>query len=188
VNATVRVVGFGADEQQMLGVKRQGTAAIDRVDAATFRIRAAPALSCNGDSGGPVLLTAGGVEQLAGVTSFGDPQCTLSGTNVRVDPQTSWIQTTLVQIAALPAPMPRAPLDPAVDFCAQACSGDDQCPAGMLCTDGRCAPLGLNPGRFGAPCTDACATGTCVALADGCRCLVDCNAPMPGGCSVTRFR
>jgi V8-like Glu-specific endopeptidase len=187
VNATVRVVGFGADDQQQVGVKRQGTAAIDQVDAATFRIRAAPALSCNGDSGGPVLLTSGGVEQLAGVTSFGDPQCTSSGTNVRVDAQASWIQMTLAQIAATPPPSPRAPLDPSVDFCAQPCSGDDQCPANLFCTDGRCAPFGLSAGRFRAACTDTCATGSCVALADGCRCLVDCNAPMPGGCSVTRF-
>ena len=187
LNATVRVVGFGADDRQLVGVKRQGSAAIDQVDAATFRIRAAPALSCNGDSGGPVLMTAGGVEQLAGVTSFGDPQCTTSGTNVRVDPQTTWIQTTLAQIAATPTAPARAPLDPAADFCAQACSGDDQCPAGMFCTNGRCAPFGLNAGRFGAACADTCAAGNCVALSDGCRCLVDCNAPMPGGCSVTRF-
>lgn len=188
VNATVRVVGFGADDQMMVGVKRQGTAAIDQVDPATFRIRAAPALTCNGDSGGPVLLTSGGVEQLAGVTSFGDPQCTSSGTNVRADAQASWIQATLAQIADTPAPAARAPIDPAADFCAQPCSGDDQCPAGMLCTDGRCAPLGFHAGRFGAMCTDTCAAGTCVALAGGCRCLVDCNAPMPGGCSMTRFR
>ncbi len=187
VNATVRVVGFGADEQQTVGVKRQGTASIDQVDATTFRIRPAPALTCVGDSGGPVLLTAGGIEQLAGVTSFGDAQCASSGTNVRVDAQTSWIQTTLAQIAATPPPPPRASLDPAVDFCAQACSGDEQCPAGLLCANGRCAPLGLNAGRFGAVCTSTCATGTCVALSDGCRCLVDCNAPMAGGCSVTRF-
>jgi secreted trypsin-like serine protease len=188
VNATVRVVGFGADDQMMVGVKRQGTAAIDQVDAATFRIRAAPALSCNGDSGGPVLLTSGGVEQLAGVTSFGDPGCSISGTNVRVDSQSGWIQTTLAQIAALPAPAPRGPIDPAADFCAQACSGDDQCPAGMLCTDGLCALIGFQPGRFGAACTDTCANGTCAAIAGGCRCEVDCNAPMPGGCSMTRFR
>jgi secreted trypsin-like serine protease len=188
LNATVRVVGFGADDQMMVGVKRQGTAAIDQVDAATFRIRAAPALSCNGDSGGPVLLTAGGVEQLTGVTSFGDPQCTISGTNVRVDVQTSWIQTTLAQIASTPPPAPRAPIDPAADFCAQACSGDPQCPAGMVCTDGRCAPIGFPAGRFGAACTDTCAPGNCVALAGGCRCLVDCNPPMSGGCSMTRYR
>jgi hypothetical protein len=188
VNATVRVVGFGADEQQHVGVKRQGTSAIDQVDAASFRVRPAPSLSCNGDSGGPVLLTAGAVEQLAGVTSYGDPQCTISGTNVRVDPQSSWIQTTLGQIAATTAPAPRAPIDPAFDFCAHSCSGDDQCPAGMFCRDGQCAPFGLNAGRFGATCTADCSTGACVALSNGCRCLVDCNAPMTGGCSVTRFR
>jgi V8-like Glu-specific endopeptidase len=187
VNATVRVIGFGADEQQHIGTKRQGTAAIDQVDAASFRIRAAPSLSCNGDSGGPVLLSAAGVEQLAGVTSLGDPQCTISGTNVRVDAQMSWIQSTLAQIAAMAAPSPRAPLDPNADFCARPCSSDGDCPDRMFCASGRCAPFGLNAGRFGAACTSSCSTGNCVTLAGGCRCLTDCNAPMPGGCSVTRF-
>jgi hypothetical protein len=28
----------------------------------------------------------------------------------------------------------------------------------------------------------------CIALTDGCRCLVECNPPTTGGCSVSRFR
>jgi secreted trypsin-like serine protease len=196
VGTTVRVVGFGADELQVVGLKRQGPAAIDQVDPATFRIRAAPALSCSGDSGGPVLLADAGVEQLAGVTSFGDAQCAISGTNVRVDAQASWLQATLATIAQLaPAPA-REAIDPAGDFCSRACTVDADCPEGMLCTDGqdglRCTLLGLPAARFGPPCLadDSCGGEVCATLPDGCRCLQPCSTRPPmggGGCSVTRF-
>ncbi|MEP6863194.1 MAG: trypsin-like serine protease, partial [Deltaproteobacteria bacterium] len=52
VGTTTRVVGFGLDEMGGLGVKRTGTTSITQVDARDFVIGPAPAMSCDGDSGG----------------------------------------------------------------------------------------------------------------------------------------
>jgi Trypsin len=41
--------------------------------------------ACNGDSGGPSFFITEGVETLAGVTSSGDAECTLDGSNQRSD-------------------------------------------------------------------------------------------------------
>ena len=48
-----------------------------------YLYRAAPGIACHGDSGGPGLMTVGGVERLVGVSSRSD--CTAVGTDTRVD-------------------------------------------------------------------------------------------------------
>jgi hypothetical protein len=50
---------------------------------------------CSGDSGGPMFLTRDGVEFLAGVTSFGDPDCVAFGVSTRVDTFTDLITGAL---------------------------------------------------------------------------------------------
>lgn len=56
--AEVRLVGFGSSAAGAMdaGVKREGTAVISAVAATTFDIAPQPAMSCQADSGGPVLL------------------------------------------------------------------------------------------------------------------------------------
>src|SRR5690606_4131007 len=51
--SSVRVVGFGQPRSTdpVTGIKRTGTAVVTSVDDASFRIEAAPAMTCHGDSG-----------------------------------------------------------------------------------------------------------------------------------------
>lgn len=191
VGSAARVVGFGADDNGMLGVKRTGNATVDAVNAADFRIAPAPGLSCGGDSGGPVLLTIAGSEQLAGVTAYGDPECQISGTNERVDVQQSWIGDTLAAIAALPPASARAPLDPRSDFCSRGCVSDGDCPNQTSCVMGACGLAGMAAGNFAEKCTGLpsdCGGGLCATVPDGCRCYVPCGSQRStGGCSFVGF-
>lgn len=194
VNATVRVAGFGVDENGHLGVKRQGTAKVTGLGMTTFDIAASPAMSCEGDSGGPVLIDVGGQSRLLGVTSFGDLACTI-GTNSRIDAYLAgFIAPILAEVAQ--AGGPRAAIQPGFDTCTAGCSSDADCPRGTSCRAGSsdrkaCALSGLPPGRFGQSCTsqDGCPGGQCVeANGAGCLCYQLCDAPppQPAGCSVAR--
>jgi MYXO-CTERM domain-containing protein len=85
----VRLVGFGktvaggADS----GVKREGSATISRVDPSTIYLGAGAALTCNGDSGGPMFLERDGATVLAGVHSRSD--CETVSLNQRLDVELS---------------------------------------------------------------------------------------------------
>jgi hypothetical protein len=176
LGSTVRVVGYGLDDVGAIGRKRSGDATIDQVEPRRFRIVPGPALSCNGDSGGPVFIGT----ELAGVTSFGDTACVFSGTNVRIDVLVdAFVAPTLDAIAALPEG-DGTPLAPGEDLCARICTQDRDCPPDFTCvTDGtsrRCGYLGMSPGRLSDSC-EAC-NGTCVAdpAGVGCRCYEVCPA------------
>ncbi len=185
VGTPVRIVGFGADELGAVDIKRTGTASITTVNARDFVIGAAPAMSCEGDSGGPVFITRNAIEELAGITSFGDAQCKVSGTNTRVDAYAPFIQASTTA-----SPAARPELDTSADFCAASCEGDADCPLGMGCVanpaGGRgCGLRGLAPGSFGDTCDGACAGGMCLSIGTGCQCYVPCAATDDdGGCSI----
>lgn len=194
VGAAARIVGFGADELGGLGVKREGNSMISAINPRDFVATAAPATSCNGDSGGPVFVTANAAEEVAGITSFGDVQCTLSGTNMRVDAyRASFIDPNVANIEASTPPPARPEIDPSVDYCAASCTVDAECPSGMGCVTNpaggkSCGIHGTPPGRFGGACGTGgeCAGGLCMAVGAGCLCYSLCAAPMPpgGGCAI----
>jgi hypothetical protein len=191
VGAQVRIAGFGIDELGGLGVKRAGTASITQVRASDFVIGAAPAMSCDGDSGGPVFITRNATEEVAGVTAFGDAQCKLSGTNMRVDAyNTSFIAPNLTA-----SPPTRPAFDPTADFCAASCFGDADCPVGMGCVPNpaggmSCGLRGLPPGQLGGICGAGgeCESGMCLTVGTSCQCYVPCAAPSSpddhGGCAA----
>ncbi len=184
LGTTVRVVGYGIDDVGAVGRKRSGDATIDQVGPRLFRIVPGPALSCNGDSGGPVFIGS----ELAGVTSFGDSACVFSGTNVRVDVLVdTFITPTLAAIAALPEGA-GVPLAPGEDLCLRTCEQNLDCPRDFACVDGRCGYLGMSPGRLSDTCEPGATTGcadTCVPdpAGIGCRCYVPCDGGDPGGCA-----
>ncbi len=189
VGAQVRIAGFGSDELGGLGVKRQGTATITAVNPRDFVIGAAPAMSCEGDSGGPVYITRNAIEELAGITAFGDAQCKLSGTNMRVDAYDAFIAPNL---AASPPPA-RPGLDPSADFCAASCADDADCPLGMGCVPNpaggmACGPRGLPPGLLTGTCGAGgeCESGMCLSVGESCSCYAPCAAPPKDddGCSA----
>lgn len=208
IGASVRLVGFGQPSSTELttGTKRAGTAVITDMESATFRIEADPAMSCHGDSGGPVLATRDGSEVLIGVTSRGDPGCVVYGQNVRVDSFRASFLASWIDAAATWPTTPAGDGDTLASLgdaiCTQACTDDDACPAGLVCRpspgpDGianLCTVPGLVAGSFGDVCTgDATCNDRCVRVSasdnpDACRCYQACaDTPMTepgGGCQI----
>jgi hypothetical protein len=188
IGQTVRVVGFGLDDQAESGSRRSGTARVTAVEAGTFSIAAAPGMSCGGDSGGPAVLASGGVERIVGITSFGDIACT-SGVNTRVDVHATFIEAILDEVAQ--APPTRPPLDPAADACTTRCRSHADCPIGMACVprpDGEqsCAVAGFEAGRFGAACSSPEGGRSCVKAGATCRLWLPCAEASGGGCAIAR--
>ncbi|OJH36107.1 polyhydroxyalkanoate biosynthesis repressor PhaR [Cystobacter ferrugineus] len=183
-----RVVGFGdtRDGDAPPGVRRQGGLRVTEVRPDVFLAGPAPAMSCVGDSGGPVLVRdAEGREVLAGVTVSGDFACQKEAVNLRVDAvRGSFLQPFLDELPEPPGP--RLALDA---LCAQPCTRDADCPAGLACAETvdasrRCFLPALQPGDFGAPCAEdaQCGAGSvCARLEpegdDTCRCFTPCAPP-----------
>jgi len=182
--AAARAVGFGETRDPALpaGVRRHGETTVVAVDEASFRAAPGPAMSCTGDSGGPVLIDGA----LAGITVSGDVACAAEAIAVRVDAILDDFLHPALEEA--PASEPDATL--ALDaLCTAACTSDADCPAGLACVedatgDGRCMLLALQEGSFGAPCSGDASCGDggrCARLAsdgpDACRCFTPCTPP-----------
>jgi hypothetical protein len=193
-----RVVGFGdtKDVTAPSGQRRQGTLRVTRVEPSAFHAGPSPAMSCVGDSGGPVLVRgADGREVLAGVTASGDVACRVDAFNVRVDA----LLEDFVEPFLAESPEARGPVLAAESLCGAPCTHDAQCPAELSCVpvteDGtsRCLLLALREGDYGATCTrDAqCGAGSvCARLEpegdEACRCFTPCEQTLPegaGGCA-----
>jgi hypothetical protein len=97
-------VDFGADDQGNVGVRRAGTSLVSSLEALEFVTMPGPALTCSGDSGGPVLLSG----SIVGVTVSGDAACRATGTNVRADADTAWLASQMAAAAAAPLGDPPA--------------------------------------------------------------------------------
>jgi secreted trypsin-like serine protease len=186
VGKSIRLVGFGASAapQVGVGVKRQGAATITAVDANTIRYAPGPALTCEGDSGGPGLIADSSGEWLSGVTASGDTACAQFGLDVRVDPFVASFIQPYIDAAAMRAPPP-APTVPPDHICAVGCSVDSDCPFGLACGPMRRCMLGATPaGNFDATCINAIDCAGCTRLDSmTCRCYTPClgGPPPPGG-------
>ena len=94
----VRFVGFGytaIGPSGSYGQRREVGAAVTEVGATTFRYGVA---TCEGDSGGPALRRVNARDELVGVTSTGDPACSLRGVNTRVDSYAEWIASAAARL------------------------------------------------------------------------------------------
>lgn len=81
-------VGYGASNgfsQTGSGTKRFVRMNITQVSSTTFRYQQPNKNTCNGDSGGPAFADVGGQLLVAGVTSYGDANCTVYGVDTRTD-------------------------------------------------------------------------------------------------------
>ena len=99
VGKATRVVGFGATEGKNrtgVGVKRTVTTKLDDYSALLVHVGDSAHQSCEGDSGGPALMTLNGVETLVGITSYGQAGCVEGGYHTRVDAYTSFLNLYLM--------------------------------------------------------------------------------------------
>ncbi|HEX8439622.1 S1 family peptidase [Archangium sp.] len=194
-----RVVGFGdtKDATAPSGRRRQGALQVTQVEADAFHAGPSPAMSCVGDSGGPVLVRGpDGREVLAGVTASGDVACRTDAFNVRVD---ALLEDFVRPFLAEPAPLPGPVLAPE-SLCGATCTHAAECPAGLACVPmteggaGRCLLHALQEGDYGAACAEdaQCGAGSvCARLEpegeDACRCFTPCERTEPegagGGCA-----
>lgn len=90
-------VGFGASngvQQTGYGTKRFVNMTIENISNTQFEYSTPGKNTCNGDSGGPAFFQKNGDLFLAGVTSYGDQNCTQYGVDTRVDAYTSFTGVT----------------------------------------------------------------------------------------------
>ncbi len=84
----IRLVGYGVINgwtQQGSGKKRVTSTPLTDYDQSFITFGDSQKGTCQGDSGGPAFMMIGGVEQIVGVTSFGDQGCQQGGWDTRVD-------------------------------------------------------------------------------------------------------
>jgi uncharacterized protein (TIGR03382 family) len=182
---SVRAVGYGdtKDPGRPAGHRRQGRLQVTGVTAGAFQAGPAPAMTCVGDSGGPVLGGPEGDERLLGLTVSGDVACRAEAVQVRVDALEDFLRPFLDEPPP-PRPPPPRPLGA---LCQETCASDADCPSGLLCVaagdaPARCLLPALQAGTFGAACQEdaACGTGgVCARLEpegdDACRCFTPCE-------------
>ncbi|MBN9681114.1 trypsin-like serine protease [Corallococcus sp. NCSPR001] len=182
----VRAVGYGdtKDAAQPAGQRRQGGLQVTGVTGGAFQAGPAPAMTCVGDSGGPVLGGPVGNEVLLGLTVSGDVACRTEAVQLRVDALGDFIRPFLEE-APPPAPTGTLPLEA---LCEASCASDADCPSGLRCVSAgeapaRCLLPSLQAGTYGAACTEDAACGekgVCARLEvdgdDACRCFTPCEA------------
>lgn len=96
IGQAATLIGYGergADLANTAGIKREVQSQLDGYDDKFGRFGMEGATACEGDSGGPALMTLDGVLKIVGVVSFGDPTCTQSVAYSRVDAYLPWIDS-----------------------------------------------------------------------------------------------
>ena len=140
VGQSVRMVGYGitAFEGTGNGIKRTGDMQIDAIDASTIYLGPGPSLTCNGDSGGPLLMTVNGSEVLAGIHSRSD--CDTQSLNERVDVHQSGFIRDYLDGTSGGAECT------ADGLCAEDCvTADPDCPNSSAATTTACAQTAASP-------------------------------------------
>lgn len=159
-------VGFGLTEDGTSGVRMTvvnnlgwictvpGGCAIGPARAAenTLCQDQRPGGPCSGDSGGPALVSRGGTEYVAGVTSYGDEACIMFGCGTKVDAFQPWIDGF---VAGKIGSACETHLECDSGWCAEGVCCDRDC-------GGACSSC-INPGEI----------GVCISLAD--------DSPCPDG-------
>ena len=96
VGQAVRLIGYGVNNgpaQSGAGIKRTVTTKLDAFNAQLLQIGDVRHQTCNGDSGGPALMSINGTTTIVGVTSFGQQFCTGNGGfDTRIDAQLAFLQ------------------------------------------------------------------------------------------------
>jgi hypothetical protein len=103
IGQSARLIGYGSNVQGAaasganggFGLKRQLTTTVDGFDVGFVHIGMTGKNGCDGDSGGPALVTIGGVETIIGLDSYSAQQvdCTGGDYYQRVDTQAAFINS-----------------------------------------------------------------------------------------------
>lgn len=192
LGAPVHLVGWGitGGGEDDGGVKRHVVSELFDFDQTLVAVGAPEANTCNGDSGGPAFLERDGVEELIGVTSFGDTDCVLDGFSTRVDSFLEFIASGGTGGGGGAGSGDVG--EPCVDgeecasglclftsdddgVCTDLCSESSDCPSGFGCAAIEetlvCVPGsgGSTGGELGDACTDdsQCASDLCAPSIDG---------------------
>lgn len=181
----VRFVGYGLDNgtaQTGAGVKRTTTTTLSDHSALLLHFADTAHETCNGDSGGPALMTLGGRETIVGLTSYGDVNCAMGGWDTRVDAMAAWIDGYVQQAdpgfgtsggTVPPSSTPPSP------------SGGSQSPPTSSATP--MPPSSTGAGGVGASCVsdNDCQSRLCGLADNGTRLCFAANANrVQGGCST----
>ena len=172
-NTTLRIIGFGttsiAAGTDDSGIRRQASTPLLDYDDQFVQFGDAMHNTCEGDSGGPSLMTRNGKEYIVGVTSFGDSNCQVGGWDTRVDTYvSSFIAPHVMTVDGM---LPGDP-QPTTD--------------GSVGPDGGMDMAGVNPtggGDVGAMCTTGsdCASGICTT-GNKTYCTQACDPQKAGAC------
>jgi secreted trypsin-like serine protease len=182
--STVRVVGYGVSNgvaQTGSGTKRELTTTIVSHEGGVINVGSSGHTSCQGDSGGPTFKKFGGVEQIIGITSFGEQNCPTYGSMTRVDMCAAWIDT-FTQVACTPScGGKQCGSDGCGGTCGTCASGTtcnaaSQCEANPTCTP-QCS--GKECGADG--CGGSC--GSCSGNGATCNASGKCQTPVTGSCA-----
>jgi hypothetical protein len=146
----ITVVGYGRTETNTNNsVRRKVDRVIQSLTANQFIYDQTDLKgACQGDSGGPAFFMAPGGPRVAGITSFGDPDCTMVGASVRVSALSAFVQSFINA----------APQTLSCDECALAVVGP-----GNACVNQSvaCGPATSSCGRF-LTCAGNCTNNSCI--------------------------
>jgi hypothetical protein len=147
---------------------------LNSIDATLVGFQDGTHTICEGDSGGPALMTLGGRELIVGVTSYGYQTCppTMPGTDTRVDAYTAFIDPLVNQF------------DPPAAKGGDTCSKDTDCTP-LLCQStsvGKVCAQACDPNAM----TSSCPSGTqCTSVDNTPLCMKPMmNGNKSGGCDV----
>ena len=183
------IQGFGVTEAtgSVQPTALSGTVEIAALGDGVVELLPGPNMVCDGDSGGPLLVSGVRGPELLGIISQADPACREWGTATWLGSASSraFIDDVVAREQALAEAgqehEAREPLDYS-PLCELSCEADADCPNGTRCvgtseTESRCVPPGLLPGRVDGPCDDSC--DQCVQLSarvGDCSCYRLCTA------------
>ena len=104
IGASLILVGFGNTDGwgNGGGKKRVTQTALDSYIEGTLYWEDTDHNTCHGDSGGPAFFDVEGTLVQVGITSYGDPDCTFDGVDMRVDDGLEFIEDMMSSIGDTP--------------------------------------------------------------------------------------
>jgi hypothetical protein len=150
LGTSVTVIGFGKTLTNSMNSSRFEVArSIDMLTANQFQYSQTDDKgACEGDSGGPAIVQTADGARVAGITSFGDPTCTMVGASVRISPVASFITSFIAS----------APKTLTCDECSLASVG----PGNACINQSTICGTRNSPCDVFLSCASACTTSACV--------------------------